>query len=254
MQTTTKICYLGDDSVLGAAAYLSGIMAHFGIEFDRVNSDQKPGADFLETQYAVYVLSDYPAKNLSDADFAHLEKCVKNGSGLVMFGGWESYFGRLGEYHTTVLKEILPVEMLDADDRRNYAQPVLVVPADGKADSPILAGLPWNTPPGVGGFNEFRPKKDAEVILQAVRFGVTQEKQYFQFEIQAKTPLLVTGTYGAGRTAALGTDVAPHWVGGFVDWGTPRIAQDVPGGDFVDIGCDYAKFFRNILLWAKKEI
>ncbi len=30
---------------------------------------------------------------------------------------------------------------------------------------------------------------------------------------------LVVGQHGRGRTAALATDVAPHWVGGLVDWG-----------------------------------
>ncbi|MBQ2822488.1 MAG: hypothetical protein IJD43_13865 [Thermoguttaceae bacterium] len=247
-----KVCYLGDDSVLGAAAYLAGIMAHFGIPFDRVDSPDAPGEDFLETEYSAYILSDYPAKNLSDAHFAHIEKCVANGAGLIMFGGWESYRGRLGEYDSTPLKELLPVEMLEEDDRRNYAQPVLVVPAAGKKNSPVLAGLPWETPPGVGGFNEFRPKKDASVLLEAVRFSVTHENGDFRFEIQEKTPLLVEGTYGKGRTLALGTDVAPHWVGGFVDWGKPRVVQDVPGGDFVDIGGDYAKFFRNVVSHARR--
>lgn len=250
---TKKVCYLGDNSVQGSAGYLAGIMTHFGIPYDHVDGDAKPGADFLETEYAAFILSDYESKNFSDAQFAHLQKCVAEGAGLIMFGGWESYHGRFGEYDETVLKEILPVEMLPEDDRRNYAQPVLVVPADGQEDSPILAGLPWQTPPGIGGFNEFRPKKDSEVILEAVRFGVTQQRQYFQFEIQAKTPLLVAGTYGKGRTVALGTDVAPHWVGGFVDWGKPRIVQDVPGGSFVDIGCDYAKFFRNLIQFAARK-
>lgn len=245
-----KICYLGDNTVEGAAAYLAGIMTHFEIPYEHIDSNVCPDSLFCDTQYAAYVLSDYPAKNLTEEQYKHLAQCVADGSGLIMFGGWESYFGRLGEYHTTLLKDVLPVEMLSEDDRRNYAQPVLVVPADGKENHPILAGLPWQTPPGVGGFNEFRPKKDAEVVLEAVRFSVTQEKQDFQFEIQEKTPLLVVGTYGKGRTIALGTDVAPHWVGGFVDWGRPRVTQDVPGGDFVDIGGDYAKFFRNILLFA----
>ncbi|MDO4628838.1 MAG: glutamine amidotransferase [Planctomycetia bacterium] len=251
---TNKVCYLGDNSVTGPAGYLAGIMTHFEIPYDHIDSEDALGADFLNTEYSAYILSDYPATNFTEEHFQHLKTCVEQGAGLLMFGGWESYYGRLGEYHNTVLKDILPVEMLAEDDRRNYAQPVLVTPALGKENSPILAGLPWQTPPGVGGYNEFRPKKDAEVLLEAVHFGVTQEKQYFQFEIQAKTPLLVSGTYGKGKTLALGTDVAPHWVGGFVDWGKPRISQNVPGGDFVEIGCDYAKFFRNLVLYVRQEI
>ena len=35
-----KICYLGDDNLQGAAAYLGGIMLHFGLEFDYVPSTE----------------------------------------------------------------------------------------------------------------------------------------------------------------------------------------------------------------------
>jgi len=59
----------------------------------------------------------------------------------------------------------------------------------------------------------------------------------------------VVGAWGQGRTAALATDVAPHWVGGMVDWGDRRIVQDLPGG-FVEIGNWYAEFFRNLLVWT----
>ncbi len=34
-----KICYLGDDHLQGAAAYLAGIMLHHGLAFDYVPSD-----------------------------------------------------------------------------------------------------------------------------------------------------------------------------------------------------------------------
>jgi len=71
----------------------------------------------------------------------------------------------------------------------------------------------------------------------------------FQFTRGEESPLLVVGQYGRGRVAALATDVAPHWVGGFVDWGDRRITQDV-GGGFVEIGNWYAGFFRNLLVWT----
>ena len=45
---------------------------------------------------------------------------------------------------------------------------------------------------------------------------------------------------------ALATDVAPHWVGGFVDWGKERVVADV-GDDFIDVGNWYARFFRQLL-------
>ncbi|MDO4575243.1 MAG: glutamine amidotransferase [Planctomycetia bacterium] len=252
MQHNGKVCYLGDDDLLGAAKYLAGILTHFGIPYDRVDSPNTPPETFLEEPYSLYIFSDYPAARMSAAMFEVLKRNVAQGSGLVMLGGWESFYGRLGEYHQTPMTELLPVTMADADDRRNYPQPVLVVPAPGKENHPVLAGLPWNTPPGVGGFNAFQPKPDAEVLLEAVRFRVQFTSGEFGFQKQETVPLLVAGTYGDGKTAALATDVAPHWVGGWVDWGTPRITQDVPGSDFVDIGCDYAKFFRNLVQFLKK--
>ena len=60
---------------------------------------------------------------------------------------------------------------------------------------------------------------------------------------------MVVGQHGKGRTAALATDVAPHWVGGLVDWGDRRVVQDVAGG-FIDVGNWYAQFFRNLLVWT----
>jgi hypothetical protein len=62
---------------------------------------------------------------------------------------------------------------------------------------------------------------------------------------------LIVGRYGAGRTAALATDVAPHWVGGFVDWGDRRIAQAV-GGGMIEVGNWYARFFHNLVAWTGK--
>jgi uncharacterized membrane protein len=91
-----------------------------------------------------------------------------------MLGGWESYFGRLGEYHDSPLAEILPVEMADSDDRRNYWSPVLLRPTT--LDHPILADLPWETAPGVGGFNRFDAKDGANVLLEGIRTKTTWKK------------------------------------------------------------------------------
>ncbi len=52
-----------------------------------------------------------------------------------------------------------------------------------------------------------------------------------------------------GRAAALATDVAPHWVGGFVDWGDDRVVQEVAGG-LMEFGNWYGQFFRNLVAWA----
>ena len=74
----------------------------------------------------------------------------------------------------------------------------------------------------------------------------------YQFDRTGTAPLLVVGRHGAGRTAALATDVAPHWVGGFVDWGDQRVKQDV-GGGAIEVGNWYARFFCNLVTWVGKD-
>ena len=71
--------------------------------------------------------------------------------------------------------------------------------------------------------------------------------------------MLVTGKYGQGRTAALATDLAPHWVGPLVDWGTEnhpspscggRVAAQAGGGSDVEVGSHYAQFVYQLLAWT----
>lgn len=241
-----RICYLGDDDLGGAAAYLAGIMSHFGLAYDYVPSAQSPGQRFTAEPYALYVISDYPSARFLPGQLAHVAERVRAGSGLVMLGGWESYYGRLGEYDRTALAEVLPVRMLDSDDRRNCAQPCLIRKV---TEHPILDGLPWDQPPGIGGFNAVEPKPGSQTLLQSIRFSVRWDGNRFEFRPGDEAPLLVVGTWGLGRTAALATDVAPHWVGGLVDWGDRRILQELPTGT-IEVGNWYAQFFRNLLVWT----
>jgi uncharacterized membrane protein len=242
-----RICYLGDDDLGQAAIYLAGIMTHFGLGFDHVPSTEKPPAGFDAKPYSLYVISDYPAGNFASGQLERLADRVAAGAGLAMFGGWESFHGRLGQYHRSPLADVLPVVMADADDRRNCAQPCLV---NQVAEHPIVDGLPFReSPPAIGGFNAFRPKPAAELLLTAVQFSVIRSGEAFGFTRGEETPLLVVGRHGKGRTAALATDVAPHWVGGLVDWGDRRVVQAL-GDGFIDVGNWYARFFRNLLVWT----
>jgi uncharacterized membrane protein len=86
-------------------------------------------------------------------------------------------------------------------------------------------------------------------VLESTPFSVTRVGDNYRFVPGKRSPLLVLGQYGNGRTAALATDVAPHWVGGLVDWGDWRVVQDVEGS-FIDVGNWYARFFRNLLVWT----
>jgi hypothetical protein len=241
-----NICYLGDGRLNGPAAYLAGIMLHYGLPFDYVPNDQSPPEAFLQSPYSLYVVSDYPAARFGATAMSQVAKRVHDGAGLLMLGGWESFFGRLGEYHQSPLAEVLPVVMDRADDRRNCAQPCLI---NKVADHPILEGLPWDRPPGIGGFNAITPKPDAQTILTSVQFSVCGTPDEFKFSRGVESPLLVVGQHGRGRTAALATDVAPHWVGGLVDWGDRRVVQKV-ASECIEVGNWYAEFFRNLLVWS----
>jgi uncharacterized membrane protein len=223
-------------------------MTHAGLPFDRVDSTQSPSDALLQAPYNALILSDYPRERFLPGQLETICNAVKNGAGLVMFGGWESYHGLLGEYHGTVLTDVLPITMFPKDDRRNFSQGVLLSPMQ---PHPILDGLPWETPPLVGGLNEFAVKPDAKVLLNGLPLSIQRSEGRCAFGLDAKSyPMLVVGEFGRGRTAALATDVAPHWVGGLVDWGQPRITQHLPNGGFVEIGGGYAKFFIQLIRWV----
>ena len=241
------ILYLGDNTIHGAAAYLCGVMKYNNIAFERVDSRMTPQT---VAGYDAYVLSDYPAAGFQSGQMEEIRDAVRGGSGLVMFGGWESFYGRLGEYHHSPLADVLPVIMQNEDDRRNFSQPVMVQRC---REHPILAGLPWHTPPFIGGFNQFTPKPETEILLEAVRFEV-QLDETAVFTPLERFPLLVIGKYGKGNVAALATDVAPHWVGGWVDWGGERITQQTVGNGFIEAGVDYVKFFAQLVRWSQSSL
>ena len=73
----------------------------------------------------------------------------------------------------------------------------------------------------------------------------------WQAEVVETHPLLVVGQHGQGRTAAIATDVAPHWVGGLVDWGDDRVTGQGDGADDVEVGDLYAQFWRQLLSFVK---
>jgi hypothetical protein len=242
------VLYCGDTSLTDAAAYLAGLVHAWGWPLDYVPSDQAIRAEFLERPHRLFVLSDYPHAQFDPALEQRLLAHVAAGAGLVMIGGWESFHGCGGDWDGSLVAEALPVVIDPTDDRVNCDQPVLVYPA---CRHPIVDGLPWDArPPVIGGYNRFTPKAGGEVILESHRYAACRVEGGFHFEPAGRAPLLVVGRYGQGRTAALATDVAPHWVGPWVDWGTPRLAAQAPGASAIEVGGHYAEFLRRLLQWA----
>jgi hypothetical protein len=244
--------YLGDGELGGAACYFAGALAAAGIGYAHVPSTQRPPAGFFATESArLVVISDYAASQLSAADAELLVRRVEAGLGLLMLGGWESYHGVDGKWHESPVSELLPVHIERHDDRVNYDQLALVALADGAAEHPITAGLPWNErPPCIGGFNRFTAKPGAQTLLETWLHELSREGDSLHVRRVAKHPLLVCSELAGGRVACLATDAAPHWVGPFVDWGTPRISAQGPGAGAIEVGRDYARFLQQLVRWV----
>jgi len=283
-----RVLYAGDTSLATAAGYLAGLLTRAGIAFDYVPSDEPIAAERLHAGHALYIVSDYPVNGWGPGAMEAVVQRVRAGAGLLMIGGWESFHGAAGEYPDTPLAEALPVEMADADDRVNCSQPCLVEPA---REHPITAGLPWERPPCIGGYNRFTPRPDGAVILRARHVEVGRHghpgrggpetgpatgmgetlmprtaetcapkpagrrstavpRPAYTFAPGDAAPLLVLGRHGAGRTAALATDVAPHWVGPLVDWGDARVRAQADGADAIEVGSHYAELVTRLVRWT----
>lgn len=247
---TRPILYCGDTSLEGAACYLAGILAHMGREFDYVPSHVGLTESSLGEGRALVILSDYPAAQMSSELQQTLATQVRGGTGLLMIGGWESYCGFGGNWQGTPVGSLLPVEMADQDDRVNFDQPALLHPADVSSS---LWELPWaSRPPTIGGANRFRARADGTTLLQISAFRPRLESSGTVTWGAAVDvlPALVTGQAGAGRTAAFASDVAPHWVGGFVDWGRERVVAQGPGAPAIEVGGDYVAFWERLIGWV----
>jgi Putative glutamine amidotransferase len=245
---TAKVLYLGDTSLGSAAGYLAGVMTHDAIAFDYHASGEKFSEAWLSPECKAVILSDYPSANFDESQIQRLIERVQNGMGLLMIGGWESFTGLGGDYGRTRFQEVLPVVMQEADDRMNNSWPCVVV---RDIDHPIVAGLPFDEDaPVVGGFNRVRAKAHAVTVLSVHTFTATVSDESVHFNPAETFPLLVLGRFGRGQVAAFASDVAPHWVGGLVDWGKDRVGAQAPGAGAVEVGGHYARLFANIIRWV----
>ncbi len=242
MPEKKEVLYCGDATLETGACYLAGVMTAAGIGFDYVEMDARFPEAILEAGHKLIILSDYPSRNFPPGAMKKISAKVEQGASLLMIGGWESFHGLIGGYQKSDLVPVLPVECRDEDDRLNWCQgliPEIVSP------HPILEGLPWDEPPMVCGCNIVKAKKGAQVLLAVRKLLIEKGKLSLGKEA---LPLLVVGAYGKGKTGAVTTDFAPHWVGGMVDWGSERITAQAPGGRKIEVGGHYISFIRNLLL------
>jgi uncharacterized membrane protein len=211
--------------------FLIGALSSGGIEVVHQPSHEAARTFPLELskleQFDVVILSDIGANTLLLPPEVFLEgkrvpnrlelikEYVRSGGGLIMAGGYLSFQGIYGSarYHRTPIEEILPVTLLAVDDR--VEKPEGINPTVKKAEHPIMQGVvgEW---PYLLGFNEVTPKDDGEVLA-----------------VVGAYPLLVTGSFGKGRSVAWTSDVGPHWCPKeFVKWE------------------GYTRLWRQIVTWA----
>ena len=245
-----SILYCGDTSLDGAASYLAGLLALWRCPFDYVPSDHALSPAELRGRRLV-ILSDFPAIGMDADAQSALLAAVDDGTGLLMIGGWESFHGAGGDWETTAVASALPVVIASTDDRLNCDHPVVLRQT---AEHAAVNGLPWDQrPPVVGGFNRFTPQPDSTVVLEADRLRTSYDGDRWSVETVETHPMLVMGNYGAGPTAALATDAAPHWVGGFVDWGDGRVRAQAIGAEEVEVGDLYARFWQQLLSFLSRQ-
>ena len=187
------------------------------------------------SEYSVIILSDIGANSLLLHPDVWLHgKTIPNrlkllrdwtaaGGGLIMIGGYFSFQGIDGKarWHRTAVEDALPVTCLPYDDRLEIPEgfrPVI------NADHAIFAGIDGEWPVLLGANEVVARERDDVEILASLP------------DDQGGHPLLVTGTYGKGRTVAWTSDIGPHWLPNtFVEW---------PG---------YAKLWKNMLGWAARQ-
>lgn len=125
---------------------------------------------------------------------------VLDGGALIMVGGYLTFSGvdAKGKWQDTAVQEVLPVQVLNVDDRMEHCEGVY---PKVESDHMALAGIPkeW---PNLLGYNKTIPKDDAVVPVMI-----------------EGNPLIAFGSFGKGKSAVFTSDCAPHWAPPeFVEW------------------------------------
>ena len=246
-----RILYAGDDDLDRAAQYLGSIIGEQGYTFDYIASPLRFPDGVRLSSYQLLILSDYPSTRFTTAQMKDIVRYVRDGGSLLMVGGWESFSGLQKEYCDSPLAEILPVRMKTGDDRRNLSQGCVVLPKDPA--HPVVRALPWDAPGIIGGYNELQPKRGAVIGIVGRHLAVTAKgKRVTATARSREVPLLISWKVGAGLCIALAFDLAPHWVGGFVDWGKKRVRVEFNGA-WIEVGNYYHQFVANLLSYCSRK-
>lgn len=181
-------------------------------------------------QYDVVILSDigsntfllshetfYQGKIMGNPLVA-IKEYVAEGGAFAMMGGYLSFTGidAKARYANSPIEEILPVKLLNYDDR--YEAPEGIIPTIVDPKHPILKDIPQEWPHFLG-YNILQEKEGCQVLARC-------NEHVF----------MAVREYGQGRTFAFASDIAPHWGSlEFVNWS------------------GYAPLFANAMHWLTKK-
>lgn len=163
-------------------------------------------------QYDVVILSDIGSNTLLLPEAVTIkgemrpnrcdliQKYVLEGGALLMIGGYMTFTGidGKGRWGTTSVQKVLPVKMLETDDRMEHPEGVVAKAVPGH---PLLKGIEEGWPELLG-YNKTVAMEDADVV--ATING---------------DPLLAVAKRERGRCAVFTSDCAPHWAPvEFLEW------------------------------------
>ena len=130
-----------------------------------------------------------------------LKEYVNDGGAFVMIGGYMSFTGvdAKTRYGETAVKDILPVKLLDKDDRQELPQGVNPKKIkEHKIFDGIDEGFPYFL-----GYNKTTECSETGEILAEINGD----------------PFIAAGNFGKGKSLAFTSDFAPHWGSmEFVEW------------------------------------
>jgi uncharacterized membrane protein len=147
-----------------------------------------------------------------------LAEYVRKGGGLMMVGGYMSFSGIDGKarYQRTMLKNVLPIEMVEGDDRIETPQGVTPKVLDAK--HPVFTGIKGAFPKFLG-YNQLKAKEGSSVLATV-----------------GDDVFIAVAEIGKGRSATFASDCGPHWgPPSFVTW------------------TYYSRLWSNLVSWLAKS-
>ena len=222
------------------------------IYIDKRDRDRWPRTDMAERftpgRYNVYIIGDLDSAAFSKDDLSRLRECVVQGAGLIMLGGFHSFWP--GGYQRTALADLIPLTVGQQDllARQDF---------DAKIREDLhLKPVPLPNGPG--------PNKTGVVMLPDNRFGYEPPMRLAARDENRQAWEKLPPLEGANKFDSLKPGARPLAVTGD---GKPLLVASEPGnGRVLAFAADstwrwfmqgfdreHKRFWRQIILWLAKK-